>query len=882
LNITTTAKNPQTKTTMIGYNIYASINEDGRLWILLLFLYYLSSKTYNMFCKSSSQTVRWSKYKEFFLLQEIDLNFEDYKHGLLTGDSANIVKLKNELKSSTNYEIFVKYSCPSSLVFYEFVGFCFAINVILGISHLTYKIYSVETGISNDKVGKNYYDFWDLIQGLFICFFLYLGFYISYTVRYNLQCSLKKEKQKLDWRNFKAYYSKTYDYIAKEFKKDGFLHAVLYVCYSSWRFSWILGAFFFNLILSLTFWNCMNLKDEIRWFFKFNSIQDFLLLLSIILWLLPSLHFCMHQISYRICNYMELLKWINAKLNSSMVYVLVFLLIMFSLHDNWTHFLEKSCSRNCSFLMNGKIKLQLSAQEISFCKNLEDIREEEKGFLYKFFFKYAIQYLKEGFNVLFTSSGNEKNFNDGSGKLDNFCEMHGNIYILSNGTEAMKGEFFSRAYSTNQLAMLMEGICLVILNTFIDLSKIFEDYGWMVSVVIQWLRVEISSHFMKYEQNLIISWNIFVYSRDNDKKMLKIINEGSVSLNDMLNHDPKLLEVVVKAANKTTEDSPFLVLDLDNQINFSRNLITKVSELLSSSNWPVYAMNNVEDRKRINEDVLIIVTCEKDTQFKHTRAWLVFPSELEMLKNATYEEINNTGEDRKFEVAKPNHRVRISNLKKWADSYFNKDDKDHEDIKKSTQTIVLPCQNNNSSHTHPNSISNTPSNSFIKDVYETKSNQSSPRLALTNTFGAPPNSSRRNSNSAAQGASSGSTAKISKIKWSDDSESTASPYSESPRSISSPRSSNAPNASDNPQSCNPQSWKIALKRTKSPSKQASKHDEKSSTPYEEDPDLRFFGDDKVNIKKSSTSNSSPVRLNDNGGVNNVASKRTCSPGKRSL
>lgn len=259
----------------------------------------------------------------------------------------------------------------------------------------------------------------------------------------------------------------------------------------------------------------------------------------------------------------------------------------------------------------------------------------------------------------------------------------------------------------------------IILGTLTSLGNFFEDFGWIMSSFFYLLDRWIKSHLKKYENTMLVSWNIFVH---NDPKKvnkngrsqisLKLINEGALQLDQILNHDPLLLENVIDAARDSMENVFVVCENPEDQHNYMRSLITSVSQLLASSNWPVYAMHHVKDQTKTTENVLLISTCEKEgTKFTHTRAFLVFPSELKILLDYSLEEIwrDNEHPDCIFNVIAPTHRVRIVNLRRWAEIYFgadeinNKkmhDDKDdgakaiNEEKKKRmfTMEVTVPCQ----------------------------------------------------------------------------------------------------------------------------------------------------------------------------------------------
>ena len=100
--------------------------------------------------------------------------------------------------------------------------------------------------------------------------------------------------------------------------------------------------------------------------------------------------------------------------------------------------------------------------------------------------------------------------------------------------------------------------------------------------------------------------------------------------------------------------------------NFIRHMTNHVSQRLAVSQWPVHALASRLDQSDPCEPALMITACEKDdgVKYKCTRTWLVFRSELMWLLNFTEEDIDNP---QKFKVAKEDWRIRIKNLRKWAE-----------------------------------------------------------------------------------------------------------------------------------------------------------------------------------------------------------------------
>jgi hypothetical protein len=224
--------------------------------------------------------------------------------------------------------------------------------------------------------------------------------------------------------------------------------------------------------------------------------------------------------------------------------------------------------------------------------------------------------------------------------------------------------------------------CLkVLVDTVADLGKFFEDFGWLGAAVIAYVNLRVKKEFKKNEEIAIISWNIFHHDYLNPKNgnkpaiRLEMISEGSISLNDILAHDPDLFDKVMDACDATTFDSCFLELQPTDSYNFQRILVTSVSQLLAPSNWPKYAMQSRTERLATDTNLLMVVTCEKNTAYKHTRVWIIFPSELQMLLGKTYEEIKlpDDHKDCVFSVGEEHMRERITNLKTWAHAYFDTD-----------------------------------------------------------------------------------------------------------------------------------------------------------------------------------------------------------------
>lgn len=195
----------------------------------------------------------------------------------------------------------------------------------------------------------------------------------------------------------------------------------------------------------------------------------------------------------------------------------------------------------------------------------------------------------------------------------------------------------------------------------------------------------------KYFETNIIGWNVFNRQQSRncvERVSLEMPVEEVVSMKELFADDSKLLEKVMQAAQNAPSE-PFLdfmvVLEPSRRDDFLRRIINRVSQSVKSSQWPYYASSKKKFRPKVEtENALVLVTCEKDQGYalnNHVRTWLIFPSELEWLRSLSQEELDA------IEVAHDTHRIRIQNLKKWADWEFEHKD-DHS--KKMSGSLILP------------------------------------------------------------------------------------------------------------------------------------------------------------------------------------------------
>jgi hypothetical protein len=200
-------------------------------------------------------------------------------------------------------------------------------------------------------------------------------------------------------------------------------------------------------------------------------------------------------------------------------------------------------------------------------------------------------------------------------------------------------------------------------------------------------------HFRDYQDTNIIGWNIFEHNKSTNKVKFFMPSEETFSLSDLMHDDPVLHDKVMDAARTITPNYPsFMIInEIDVQSEFMRRLRNKVSESIKGSLWPEFALSKIQDKKCKNEPVLMLATCEKDEGVvtHTTRTWLIFPSELRWLLQFTEEEINDPNGI--FEVEQPHWRIRILNLRKWAQAQYV--DNEKYDLNAfASKSVVLPCQ----------------------------------------------------------------------------------------------------------------------------------------------------------------------------------------------
>jgi hypothetical protein len=149
-----------------------------------------------------------------------------------------------------------------------------------------------------------------------------------------------------------------------------------------------------------------------------------------------------------------------------------------------------------------------------------------------------------------------------------------------------------------------------------------------------------------YATTCTIGWNTFLPSNDGTNRYILIMpSEVTFDLSELFGDDPSLWEKVQDAmakSNNTYVDSTtgvthcvmdFLVFLEEDQPEFMRRIVSKVSSVISSSNWGETAHNVKSSNRDIIEPAKCLFTFEKDAPVKTPRIWLIFPQELEMFRS---------------------------------------------------------------------------------------------------------------------------------------------------------------------------------------------------------------------------------------------------------
>jgi len=213
----------------------------------------------------------------------------------------------------------------------------------------------------------------------------------------------------------------------------------------------------------------------------------------------------------------------------------------------------------------------------------------------------------------------------------------------------------------------------------------------------------------KFVQTCIVGWNIFERFTDpltNEERCSLIMpTETSFDLEEFLKDDNILFQKVnqiieaeppaILNANPNCPDFFVVLPSSKDHMDFVRRISNRVSETVKSSQFPAFAHRRTRNAKA--EQALFVVTCEKEAgvQVRHTRVWIIFPSELKMLLNYSWEEINDP--NGYFYVERPHWRIRVKNLYLWAKAEYEEVEVNGEKVfrRKNTtpyasQTILLP------------------------------------------------------------------------------------------------------------------------------------------------------------------------------------------------
>jgi hypothetical protein len=182
--------------------------------------------------------------------------------------------------------------------------------------------------------------------------------------------------------------------------------------------------------------------------------------------------------------------------------------------------------------------------------------------------------------------------------------------------------------------------------------------------------------FREYDTTNVIGWNVLVKEHKTGKYRLEMPSEDTCSMKDIFQDDEVLLEKVSGAANDDGHEGfpDFFVLmsTKDDQAEFMRRMVNRVSQSIKSSQWPNYAMSLLQSDASRAENPHMLCVAEKDKGMKTymMRTWLVFPEVLRIIKQYSEKELNDP--DGMFIVSKAHHRIRLVNLRKWAITEDNK------------------------------------------------------------------------------------------------------------------------------------------------------------------------------------------------------------------
>lgn len=185
------------------------------------------------------------------------------------------------------------------------------------------------------------------------------------------------------------------------------------------------------------------------------------------------------------------------------------------------------------------------------------------------------------------------------------------------------------------------------------------------------LGAHIRHTFREYYGINVIGWNILRKDETTGKYHLILPTEDTCNMEEIFVGDEVLLEKVSAAQADAAPGYPdfFVVLKGENdQTEFLRRMMNRVSQSIKSSQWPTYAMSQLESEEDRQEDPLMLCVLEKNKGMEAytMRTWLVFPSVLRIIKKYTVEELRDP--NGMFVVTRQTHRIRLVNLLLWAQS----------------------------------------------------------------------------------------------------------------------------------------------------------------------------------------------------------------------